>query len=673
MNKIFKILFIIAFTFLIPAVTFIAILNSKPTQNPSEISKAASIHSEVRLNHPIRVFDDPLQEIFEKEMEEKLLSRSSEAGFDSPPPELEFNENDEFPFDSITINELEKNSGRRLEDGITENTLTGPGIIAFDHQTKTNAKYYAYAHIFKNLEEYTSKFIVYPFKFSYTPTSEDGNAEKVDFHKGAVFSLNPDDLPTDSSASSYFKSYIDDTDVSFGKAKALHDINIAILSVEDIYEDMNMNLLYEASSYCEFLSTYLGKYSQCMEAKNYYEFKEDKTNAGKMALVMITPAEIEESLLLTKDNSPRFQLLIVADHYAGSYSRINNKLGYGAIEKIKEYVKHGGQIHAYGKSGYLLESWKLLPNGMYDTSTLMASTNSILEEKIDGCNNINSDSNNDFWKSLLCMNFDSYDGYGKSFLLSAYKVNSDKTSGVKTLLSYDSASATLRFKNLDGLMSELSSTDKDFLPFIMEATHESGKIMLINGNPLFKNTYNEIFYNLLFMPMSRSVAFDYYLGTKDNNPIPGGEAGILLKFSLSFINVYNKDINGLKTHIWLPDNIGFVEPLPENCEITPYENPTFEKDLTLANASCHVQCATDSLSAFNKFEKIITIEILHMAKPTPRLTPLASRSIRVEMTWPKGFSIFSSSCSSMDTGRLEMYRLVGSCSCCCGEINIYVC
>ena len=326
---------------------------------------------------------------------------------------------------------------------------------------------------------------------------------------------------------------------------------------------------------------------------------------------MITPAEIEESLLLTKDNSPRFQLLIVADHYAESYSRINNKLGNETIEKIKEYVNHGGQIHAYGKSGYLLESWGLLQNGMYDTSTLMASTNSILEEKIDGCNNINSDSNNDFWKSLLCMNFDSYDGYGKSFLLSAYKVNSDKTSGVKTLLSYDSASATLRFKNLDGLMSELSSTDKDFLPFIMEATHESGKIMLINGNPLFKNTYNEIFYNLLFMPMSRSVAFDYYLGTKDNNPIPGGEAGILLKFSLSFINVYNKDINGLKTHIWLPDNIGFVEPLPENCEITPYENPTFEKDLTLANASCHVQCATDSLSAFNKFEKIITIEILH--------------------------------------------------------------
>lgn len=54
-----------------------------------------------------------------------------------------------------------------------------------------------------------------------------------------------------------------------------------------------------------------------------------------------------------------------------------------------------------------------------------------------------------------------------------------------------------------------------------------------------------------------------------------------------------------------------------------------------------------------------------LAKPTPRLTPCASRSMRVEMTCPKGLRRFSSSCSSMDTGRLDRYRLVGSCSCCC--------
>lgn len=56
--------------------------------------------------------------------------------------------------------------------------------------------------------------------------------------------------------------------------------------------------------------------------------------------------------------------------------------------------------------------------------------------------------------------------------------------------------------------------------------------------------------------------------------------------------------------------------------------------------------------------------IPHLAKPTPLLVPLVSRRIRVEITWPKGFSIPSNSCSSIDSGRLDMYKFVGSCSCC---------
>lgn len=45
---------------------------------------------------------------------------------------------------------------------------------------------------------------------------------------------------------------------------------------------------------------------------------------------------------------------------------------------------------------------------------------------------------------------------------------------------------------------------------------------------------------------------------------------------------------------------------------------------------------------------------VYLAKPTPLLTPFASLSILVEMTCPKGFSIFSSSCSSIEMGRFEM-------------------
>ena len=53
-----------------------------------------------------------------------------------------------------------------------------------------------------------------------------------------------------------------------------------------------------------------------------------------------------------------------------------------------------------------------------------------------------------------------------------------------------------------------------------------------------------------------------------------------------------------------------------------------------------------------------------LAKPTPLLVPLISRRIRVEITWPKDFSIPFSSCSSIENGRFEMCKFVGFCSCC---------
>lgn len=71
----------------------------------------------------------------------------------------------------------------------------------------------------------------------------------------------------------------------------------------------------------------------------------------------------------------------------------------------------------------------------------------------------------------------------------------------------------------------------------------------------------------------------------------------------------------------------------------------------------------------SKWQSLLTLSfpilgIPHLAKPTPLLFPLVSWRIQVEIIWPKGFSIPSSSCSSIDSGRFDMYRFVGSCSCC---------
>lgn len=59
-----------------------------------------------------------------------------------------------------------------------------------------------------------------------------------------------------------------------------------------------------------------------------------------------------------------------------------------------------------------------------------------------------------------------------------------------------------------------------------------------------------------------------------------------------------------------------------------------------------------------------TVVRTHLAKPTPLLTPSGSRSILVDTTCPYLFSRLSRSVSLKCGGRLAMYRLVGSCSCC---------
>lgn len=53
-----------------------------------------------------------------------------------------------------------------------------------------------------------------------------------------------------------------------------------------------------------------------------------------------------------------------------------------------------------------------------------------------------------------------------------------------------------------------------------------------------------------------------------------------------------------------------------------------------------------------------------LAKPTPLLVLLVSQRIWVERTWPKGFSIPSSSCLFIDSGRFGMCTFVGSYFCC---------
>lgn len=95
----------------------------------------------------------------------------------------------------------------------------------------------------------------------------------------------------------------------------------------------------------------------------------------------------------------------------------------------------------------------------------------------------------------------------------------------------------------------------------------SVQMTVVNGNPLFKSAFNQLFYNALFAAMSKNVAFDTYVKTKNNLPIPGGEANILVSLVFNFLNLHNTSVENVSLHVWFPNAVeanGYEEFLLTN-------------------------------------------------------------------------------------------------------------
>lgn len=93
--------------------------------------------------------------------------------------------------------------------------------------------------------------------------------------------------------------------------------------------------------------------------------------------------------------------------------------------------------------------------------------------------------------------------------------------------------------------------------------------------------------------------------------------------------------------------------------LTSVDTDKYKKNIRFGNYSLHLNVNSAQITYYLKC-KLGT----YLANPTPLLTPLASLKILVEITCPNGFNMFSSSCSSIEIGKFEMYKFVGSCSCC---------
>ena len=417
-----------------------------------------------------------------------------------------------------------------------------------------------YRYILSHLKKYKSQFILYPYKFTY-----EKNSEQLTTNNGGVFSLIQTDFPKENS-NDFFKYIKEISSVNISKAKALYDINIAILDLEYQIEEVKTNLFYESEQYCAYLVQKLDKVPYCLYSIEEFEnYQKNYTTKG--AVVLFNDIELlkSNSLYDESSNVNKFDLLIIPDHVFGVDSIITEKFKEEGIAKIKQFIENGGNIIASGKSGYLLEKWGIdSPN--YNTEKYLTSIKEKYAVNVNGCRNSNdnlpNDVNDNFLKQFICMGVTE-----TSFVSSSYLITNFNE--YEVLLTIDKNSEGLKYKK-DGIEENLNENENDF-PFILtKQTVNNGRIWIVNGQALLSSDYSSVIMNILFYSMSKNLIFDYYFKIGDDNedlPIPGGEEGVQLKSFFKVYNVFINQITDLKIDIFIPEKVEFHDP-PSQCSLS---------------------------------------------------------------------------------------------------------
>ena len=502
------------------------------------------------------------------------------------------------PFFSAKENKIvEKKSKISMRNLLDLQEFKDIGFISLPQENNVHMTN-AYRYILSNLKRYKSQFIYYPYKFNY---SQEGNLVLVD--NGGVFNLNQTTFPP-SYSSDYFNYIKNISSINISRAKALYDINIAILSMEYEIDSIKTNLFYESEQYCGYFVQRLGKIPTCLfSMKDFESFQTNYTSKGAVVLFNDTELLKENSLYDEKTNINKFDLLIVPDHIFGVDSIIMNKLTNEGIEKIKKFASNGGNILASGKSGYLLQLWGII-DPVYNKEKYLTSIDEKSLIDIKGCEGTSSISpenpNDNFLLQFICLGTQT-----QSFLTSSYLMTD--TTGFDILMKIDKNSNGLKYKS-GGVEENLSGNENDF-PFVLTKEYNSNsRIWIVNGQAFTNSDYASFMMNIFFHSMSKNAIFEYNfkMGNGDEDlPIPGGEEGVQLTIFFKFYNVFSNEISNFNLDILLPDKVIFTDYSMSGCEI----KDNYPKSIESMNLNKYLHCNKNLINKLEKIEIEFNIEI----------------------------------------------------------------
>ena len=520
---------------------------------------------------------------------------------------------------------LNNNNSKKIRKLSSMTTLNNVGFINLEKNKNINS---VYKYIFENLKIYRSNFILYPYAFNYTDSSllEDNLIKK---ESGGIFTLDPKSL------TSSFDNIKDITTVEIGQSKALYDINIGILSIQSKLNNLNQNLFSEADLYCSYFIQKTNKVKNCLtDLDQFKSYKE--TNPSKGAVVYINEDMLFNDILNEENN---FGLLIIPDHIFGTENLIMNKLNTSCVEKIKNFIKNGGNILTSGKSGFLLEKMNIIENGSYDNKkilTKVSNDNSFLIDVYgcDGTKNVTNAQQENFIKQVLCLNYPQKTSITSTYIMEKY----DKDFEVLMYVNLTDSNLKLRDSNGDETNIDLNKNNN--FPFLLTKEYVNkdnndnnnlkGRIFIINSNIMTNSNYASTIFNIILYSMSKNIIINSKIVFEQpskttsteteseeeeediNNediPIPGGESDILLQSQITLYNLFNYNIKDISIDIFIPDQVSFIE-YNSNCQISSdntYYNSTLIPNM---NLNSYLHCSIENLDKFSVFELKTKIKIL---------------------------------------------------------------
>jgi len=513
-----------------------------------------------------------------------------------------------------------------------------PSIVPFGN--KQNQRTRAVSFVFNSLDKNEANWILYPYNFTYIePKEEEGESSSSEsdgseykqpnetLHDGAMLStMNVESFPLHT----YMNWIESKTDMDLKKAKAVYDMNIAVLKFEADRQDeegewYSVDITYDSDAYCTmFVNNMKPKYTQCFRGVSSYEewLKSNPTMGDKSVFVFVTLSDILSGKLSTANGENFFGMLIIPDIKLSDLEFVKKELGK-AKNQINSFVNKGGVLLTTAKGVFLTETLGYVPEGAFNSEYVLTSPNN-RNLYADGCDDYgktepSDDTEEEFKRRTLCFSLYRASNNLVQIGLDEAPVLTTSKHTMKELLYFRNPGGKnrLMLRNIaNGATKEIDETS---YPSVMYKAVGKGHVIANFGKSTFSATYFQFIYNAFLLGASRPIALDNSLVGDFNRTVPALEQ-VDLGISIKVVNYFTSSIEGAELYVYSID--GTEVKAPSGCSEKPDGYPQAPSGIKVDKVFlCTLSPEKLSVNQYTFSVRIVNVSVTQQKKDIVVLWP----------------------------------------------------